>query len=135
MLKWNTRQVNDIDTNPLDCYWAVGMVSTYPRLYRIIEQYPADTNGMVTGDKPELYVLFEEINGRRVYDVFTKEDEVKEWKYAKKWGDCWFKGEGIFIHAYKTLDEAKARAEVQISHIQGIMDSYFSDNKIDDNCK
>lgn len=129
MLKWNTRQVNDIETNPLDCYWAVGAVRTYPRLYRIIEQYPADTNGMRTADKPELYVLFEEIGGRRISDVFTNEEELKEWADSQKWGDCWFKRDGRFVHAYKTLEEAKARAETQISHIENIMDEYFPKEK------
>ncbi len=129
MLEWKTKQVNDIPTNPLDCYWAVGAVRTYPRLYRIVEQYPADTKGMQTGKTPELYALFEEIGGRRVSDVFTTEDELKEWADSKKWGDCWFKGTGSFIHAYKTLDEAKERAETQISHIEGIMDAYFPKEK------
>ena len=125
MLEWYTKKVNDIPTNPLDCYWAVGAVRHYPRLYRIVEQYPADTNGIRTGDKPELYILFEETNGRRVSDVFTNEKEIEEWKYSKIWGNCWFKNDGVFIHAYKTLDEAKARAEVQLSHIERLMDEYF----------
>lgn len=129
MLEWNTRKVNDISTNPLDCYWAVGTIRDYPRLYTIVEQYPADTNGLRTGDKPELYVLFESIMGRRVSDVFTTEKEVIEWKNAEIFGNFWFKGRGSFIHAYKTLDEAKARAEVQISHIQNLMDGYFPKEK------
>lgn len=129
MLEWNTRQINDIETNPLDCYWAVGAVQTYPRLYRIIEQYPADTNGTRTADNPELYVLFEEIGGRRISDVFTNEEELKEWADSQKWGDCWFKRDGRFVHAYKTLEEAKARAETQISRIENIMDEYFPKEK------
>ena len=129
MLEWNARKVNDIPTNPLDCYWAVGAVRAYPRLYRIVEQYPADTKGMRIGNKPELYVLFEEIGGRRVSDVFTNEKEIEEWKYAKIWGNHWFKGDGRFVHAYKTLEEAKKRAETQISHIEGIMDEYFPETK------
>ena len=129
MLEWNTRKVNDIPTNPLDCYWAVGAVRAYPRLYRIVEQYPAVTKGMRIGDTPELYVLFEEIGGRRISDVFTNENELKEWANSHKWGDCWFKGHGRFVHAYKTLEEAKKRAETQISHIEGIMDEYFPETK------
>ena len=125
MLIWNTRQVNDIDTNPLDCYWAVGFVGNSFRLYRIVEQYPADVNGMCTGNVPELYVLFEELCGRKLSDVFTTERELEEWKHAKRWGDFLFKGHGAFVHAYKTLDEAKARAETQVSHIQNIIDCYF----------
>ena len=125
MLNWSTRQVNDIPTNPLDCYWAVGFVSTYPRLYTIVEQYPTNTDGLITGDKPELYVLFEELHGRRDSDVMTTEKEANEWKDAVKWGDFWFKGRGSFVHAYKTLDEAKARAETQVKHIQDLIDAYF----------
>ena len=48
---------------------------------------------------------------------------------CQRWGDCWFKGDGRFIHAYKTLEEAKERAETQISHIEGIMDEYFPKEK------
>ena len=125
MLKWNERKTNDIETNPLDCYWAVGSAKAYPRLYRIVEQYPADANGLRIGDEPELYVLFEEINGRPIGDVFTNEKELNEWKSAKKWGDFWFKGDGCFVHAYKTLKEAKARAEVQLKHISDLIDAYF----------
>lgn len=125
MLTWNTKQTNDIPTNPLDCYWSVAFVGGNPRLYRIIEQYPADTNGLRTGNEPELYVLFEELEGRRISDVFRNEDELKEWKHAQKWGDFWFKGDGRFVHGYKTLDDAKARAETQVSHIQNLIDCYF----------
>ena len=125
MLTWNTRQTNDIPANPLECYWAVGFVGTSPRLYRIVEQYPADVNGLRIGNEPELFVLFEELGGRAVTDVFTTESEVNEWKYARIWGNHWFKGNGSFVHAYKTLDEAKARAEIQMSHIQNIIDCYF----------
>lgn len=125
MLEWNARKVNDISTNPLECYWAVGAIREYPRLYRIVEQYPADTKGMRTGDSPELYVLFEELGGRRIADVFTNEKEIEEWKNARIWGNYWFKGGGYFVHAYKTLDEAKERAETQISRIRDLMDEYL----------
>lgn len=125
MLVWNIRQTNDIETNPLECYWAVSSVRKYPRLYRIVEQYPTDTNGMVLGEKPELYVLFEEIDGRPIGDVFSNEKELEKWKNAKKWGDYWFLGNGHFVHAYKTLDEAKARAETQLKYINNLMESFF----------
>ena len=126
MLNWKERKVNDIESNPRDCYWAVGQVGDSHRLYTIVEQYPCDTDGMATGKEPELYVLFEELNGRPVGNVFTNEKELDEWKYATEWGGYWFKGRGSFVHAYKTLDEAKARAETQISKIQNIIDAYFS---------
>ena len=133
MLEWKERQVNDIPTNPRDCYWAVGQVGDSYRLYTIIEQYPANTDGLVTGKEPELYILFEELNGRPVGNVFTNEKELEEWKYATEWGGCWFKSRGSFVHAYKTLDDAKARAETQISKIQNIIDAYFSKKSDDEN--
>lgn len=132
MLDWKTKQVNDIPTNPLDCYWAVGKVGTSTRLYTIVEQRPADTTGKVLSNVPELYVLFEALGGRCVADVFTTEKELKEWKYASIWGNYWFKTRGSFVHAYKTLDEAKARAETQISHIQNLIDIYFPSKKTEE---
>lgn len=123
MLIWHERKANDVETNQLDCYWAVGSAKAYPRLYRIVEQYPADANGLRIGGEPELYVLFEEINGRSIRDVFTNEKELNEWKSAKQWGDFWFNGDGRFVHAYKTLKEAKARAEVQLKHISDLIDA------------
>lgn len=126
MLEWKERQVNDIPSNPRDCYWAIGRVGDSHRLYTIVEQYPTSPDGMVFGKEPELYVLFEEICGRPVGNVFTNEKELEEWKHATEWGGYWFKGRGSFVHAYKTLDEAKARAETQISKIQDIIDAYFS---------
>lgn len=126
MLEWKERRVNNIPSNPRDCYWAIGQVGDSYRLYTIIEQYPCDTDGMTTGNEPELYVLFEEINGRPVGNVFTNEKELEEWKFATEWGGYWFKSRGSFVHAYKSLDDAKARAETQISHIHNIIDTYFS---------
>lgn len=128
MLDWKTRQVNDIETNPLDCYWAIGMIRKFPRLYRIVEQYPIDKNGVIIGSEPELYVLFEALDGRPRWDVFEGERQLKEWEQSSVWGDYFFKDRGAFVRAYKTLDEAKERAELQLSNIKQIMDAYLPEN-------
>lgn len=123
MLEWNTRRVNDLPGNPIECYWAVGEINDSPRLYRIVEQYPADTNGLRTGNQPELYVLFENLKGRKHVNVLAPE-EIEVWKYSKYWGNCMFLGGGEYVHAYKTLDEAKARAETQLDRIKWLISEY-----------
>lgn len=126
MLNWKIKKVNDIETNPLDCYWAVGYVNTYPRLFTIVEQYPSEDGYTIKeNDKPELYVLFESLNIRDISNVFVTEEEVKEWKHAQKFGNFWANNRGIFIRAFKTLEEAKARAEIQISSIQNVINHHF----------
>ena len=131
MLEWHERKVNGIETNPRDCFWAVGSVVKAPRLYTIVEQYPSKNGYTVEeGSEPELYVLFEAFSssGRRFSDTFENEREAEEWRYAEQFGDYLFKSRGSFVRAFKTLDEAKARAEVQIKAIQNIVDLYFSED-------
>ena len=133
-MDWNTRKVNNIDSNPIDCFWAVGKVGHQPRLYTIIEQYPCEEDGytIVNGSEPELYILFESLSGRRWTDTFEGEQDFNEWKYAERFGDYFFKDRGMFVRAYKTLDEAKARAIVQVKAIQNIIDSYSPQEEVED---
>ena len=127
--EWKIKKVNDIESNPIDCYWAIGKIKSQPRLYTIIEQYPTQKDGYtnVPGSEPELYILFESIQGRHRSDCFDGEGDntIENWKYATLWGDYFFKDRGSFVHAYKTLDEAKARAEIQLETINGIIQTYF----------
>ena len=125
MLTWNIKQANNIPSNPLECYWAVGYVNAFPRIYTIVEQYPSIDGYTIDSRnfKPELYVLFENTHVRRISDVMTTESEVKEWKHASIYGDFWVNGNGGFVRAFKTLEEAKARAEVNLKVIQSISKS------------
>ena len=130
MLEWHTKQVNDIETNPLDCYWALGKVfkNDNPRLYTIIEQFPSDENGLVkVNAKPELYILFESLGhcGQHFSTTIENEKDFDEWKYAERFGDYFFKSRGTFVKACRTLEEAKQRAEFQLKAIRDIIDVYF----------
>lgn len=120
MLSWKEKKINDLESNPRDCYWAVGKLSeadVSPRLYVIVEQRPCDTKGIVQSDTPELYVLFEGIGG-----IPANSRDAVHWE---KFGDWAFQSRGMYVHAYKTLQEAKERAETQLDHIRGIINEYF----------
>ena len=128
VLDWKERKVNDIDSNPLLCWYAVGFVHEHPRLYTIYPQFPVHPDGYTkAGDMPELYILFETLHGRDCNACFdgTAGNRVEDWKDAERWGDYYFKGKECLVHAYKTLDEAKDRAKVQIAHIVDLSEAYF----------
>ena len=127
MLNWKERKVNDIDTNPLECWYAVGFVGESPRLYQIEPQYPNPNGDGYTVDstkEPELYILFETLGGEHFAKTRYPEDGPN-WLSYRLWGDYTFtKNPRGFVRAFKTLDEAKSRAEIQISAIQNIIDAY-----------
>ena len=125
---WNERKVNDIPSNPLLCYWAIGDINGSKRLFRIEEQYPVREDGftIVDGSKPELYILFETTGGRRLTDVMPTSEEPEYWEQnGAIWGDYVFSTcKERFVRAYDTLDKAKARAEVQVNHIKDLIDTW-----------
>ena len=109
---WKEKKVNDIDSNPLECWICKTEMGEHERIYRIVPQYPSDETGLTTSDEPELYVLFEEI-------VFEGRDgRIHDSDY--------------FVKACKTLDEAKKRAELQYSHIANIIHIYFEEEHSND---
>lgn len=130
MLIWKERKENDIETNPLECWYAVGFVGDSPRLYQIVPQYPNPNGDGYTVDShkdPELYVLFETLGGEHFAKTKIPERDGTQWLAARIWDEYTFeKSRPCFVRAFKTLDEAKARAEVQISHIQSIIDTYLN---------
>ena len=128
MLTWKTRKVNDIDTNPLECWWAVGMIGDSARLFTIVPQYPNVNGDGYTVDSnadPELYVLFETLGGEH-FSKTRLPGDYKSWLQARLWDEYTFeRNKTCFVRAFKTLDEAKARAQVQIDKIAEISDAYF----------
>ena len=128
MLTWNEKKINGIETNPRDCYWAVDKIrdtDATARLYVIVEQRPCDTKGMVQSDEPELYVLFECLGGEpwsKTVETDKDFDRIKNWEI---FGDWRFKNRGSYVHAYKTLQEAKDRAETQLNRIREICEEDF----------
>lgn len=113
MLEWNERKVNDIETNPPDRWEAVYTLnsdsSESRRIYSIVPQHPNPNGDGYTVDDslpPELYVLFEQL----------------EWTMD---GKGWYSGPNMFVRAFRTLDEAKKRAEFQHEAIDRIIEDYF----------
>ncbi len=110
-LEWKEYRENGIDTNPLECWWAIGTVAEYPRLYCIYPQYPNPNGDGYTTDEsngPELYVLTETIardKGKKSIEDFPERHH--------------------FIRAFDTLEKAKDRASVQIDAIKDILEQYF----------
>lgn len=132
MLNWEERKVNDIDTNPLECWYAVGFVGESPRLYQIEPQYPnpnGDGYTVDTSKEPELYILFETLGGEHFSKTRFPEDGT-EWLLNRLWGDYTFEdGRRRLVRAFRTLDEAKKRAEVQISAIENLIEKYTGDKQ------
>lgn len=128
MLAWKERKVNDIETNPLECWYAVGFVGQSPRLYQIFPQYPNPNGDGYTVDskqEPELYILFETLGGEHFAQTKIPERDGLSWMSDRIWDDYTFtKSAPMLVRAYKTIDEAKRRAEVQIDAIQGLIDTY-----------
>ena len=126
MLNWKERKVNDIETNPLECWYAVGFVGESPRLYQIEPQYPnpnGDGYTVDTSKEPELYILFETLGGEHFSKTRYPEDGTS-WLGLRLWEDYTFEKPRNFVRAFNTIEEAKERAETQISAIQNIIDIY-----------
>ena len=123
-LIWHTRQVNDIDSNPLDCYWSLGRINDSDvRLYTITQQFPTyDGYTLIPDSVPECFILHEAIGG-------IPASQVDSSSTREMFGDYCFKNRGTIIRVFRTLDEAKARAEVQLEHIKAIINSYFPEKQ------
>jgi len=116
--EWKTRQANDIPSNPLDYHWWYVPYGTpvddstraTGRLFVILEQYPSKDGICVdSGSEPELYILFE--GSARIDPGTGLPVEV---------------GSRTFLRAFRTLDEAKARAKANVEHINALIRQYFS---------
>ena len=128
MLEWKERKVNDIPENPLECWYAVGFIGSSPRLYTIIPQYPnpnGDGYTVDTNADPELYVLFETLNGEHFSETKIPGRDGLAWMSDRLWDDYTFtKSAPGFVRAYKTIEEAKKRAEVQIEVVKNLVDAF-----------
>lgn len=132
MLNWKECKVNDIETNPLECWYAVGFVGESPRLYQIEPQYPnpnGDGYTVDTSSEPELYILFETLGGEHFSKARHPENGTER-SHNRLWGDYAFEDERRrLVRAFRTLDEAKKRAEVQISAIESLIEEYTGDKQ------
>lgn len=131
MLTWYEKKENNIETNHLEFWFAVDKTSKYMKSYRyfyIVPQYPSKDGVMIeSGSDPELYVLFEgrcsecdkeydKIAGifDHYYDLIVTPQE----RYFDS-------SKSTFLRAFKTLEEAKNRAEYNIKHMNSIKEIYF----------
>ena len=96
-MDWQERKVNDIDTNPVECWWAIGEFGNLRRFYKVVPFNRCDEFGRTTSNG-EFYVLHESLS----------EDEGKAFPVA----------------VYDTLEQAKVRARFQLVAISSIVCDY-----------
>jgi hypothetical protein len=118
---WHERHENNISTNPLGEYYCIVDFGDGARKYAIRPQYPSKDGVVIdrTSD-PELFILFE-ATGRRA----TDEDKSYPFYSSVHCNDYLFHHES-FIRAFKTMEEAKARAYVQYRAIFGYVLSHMN---------
>ena len=110
--EWKEHYTNNIPTNPLQEYYCIVDVGNHARKYSVEPQYPSDDGVCVnSAAEPELYIFFEAI-GRK-----ATEDDKKSPFYNSVEYDGYVFENPSFIRAYKTMEEAKARAEVQYNAV------------------
>lgn len=145
-LIWREHRANNMESNPISFWFAIDYSSKYNKTYRyfyIIPQYPSkDGVTIKDGDDPELYVLFEgrcteyekgdieyETRNGRGWEyfedliVFEENGEVKAY---------WDSSKSTFLRAYKTMDEAKHRSDVNIAHMKEIIETCFGGTQEDE---
>lgn len=130
---WYEHRANNIPTNPISCWFAIDFSSKYSKTYRyfyIIPQYPSE-DGFTTkdGDDPELYVLFEgrctEYERGDARDSLFNDMLMLPEKTNGEIQVFWDSSKSTFLRAFKTIEEAKARAQVNIDHMNAIKETYF----------
>lgn len=120
---WKERKVNNIETNPLDCYYCIVDVGDCARIYSIMPQYPVDEQGLTILGEPELYIFFEDIAYK------SSNEDKKDFFYKNcNYDGYLINGNKCFIRAFKTLEEAKKRAYFQYKAIYGYALSYIVDD-------
>ena len=121
--QWIERKTNNIKTNPLDGYCCIIDTEDCARLYIIKPQYPEIKQCCIDSSMdPELYILFE-ATGHKA----TEEDKKHVFYDAINYNGYMFSNE-TFIRAYKTLEDAKARAYINYKMIYGYVLAHIVDN-------
>ena len=100
-LEWKEQKVNDIESNPVGCWYTIGECGTVRRFYKIVPMSKCDTRGMVT-DENHYFCLYEA---------------------------CGIESDNVSLVAiYESLDDAKERAKMQLLVINNIIKTYCPQN-------
>ena len=113
--EWKEYKANGIPSNPLEYWYSVVKVGQHYRIYKIFPQFPNPSGDGLTIDDslpPELYILTERIH------LGSKVDDPDSLHLGN---------DGTIVRAYKTMDEAKKRAVIQVSHIEELVSAYIQD--------
>ena len=127
VLHWNTKFINNIESNGIDCYYAITEALKVPRLYRITTQKPFVNNSLFVckaEDAPQYYILWETIKGER-FQGDANPVYSNSWKDESSGLTYKFDSAPALVAVYTSLTEAKARAMIQIEQIQKVFDEYF----------
>ena len=101
-LEWKEQKVNDIESNPIGCWYTIGECGTLRRFYKIIPMSKCDTKGMVI-DENHYFCLYEACG--------IESDKVS------------------LVAIYESLDDAKERAKMQLLVINNIIKNYCPEAK------
>lgn len=126
MMTWNEKKINNIETNPIECWWAIGnLADGCKRMYIVEPYYEVTTDGLAKTDKPYKYYTLSECLS---HHLLTK-DKTESKEYLDKscfYGDYYIDTELHPIAIYDTKEDAMLRAETQIKHMDAIWKTYFS---------
>lgn len=120
VFEWNTKFINNIESNGLDCWYTIQKLRSMWKLYKIVPQFPADERGMITDlTHPEYYILYE--GNAKPYN--PSEDVWGDDNY----GDFAEDGHSTLIRVFTDFDKAKARAVLQYDIIESLCLAYLPD--------
>ena len=96
-MDWKVKKVNDIEENPIECWWAIGDCGTLRRFYKIVPMSKTDVNGKV----------------------------LEENKYFCLWEGLGIESDKLLMIAvYENLEDAKTRAKMQLVIINNLIKDY-----------
>ena len=99
---WKVKKVNDIETNPIECWWTIGECGTLKRFYKIVPFPAQDERGLVLSDS-KYYLLYEALG--------VESDKVS------------------VVGVYESLDSAQKRAKFQLMNIALLIMTYCDKEK------
>lgn len=115
---WKIKKVNNIETNPIQCYWTIGTVNGLSRFYKITPFNKCNENGLVDNDNPKIYyVLYEACNYTTTTDSLIKKFDIDYY-------DGIIPINASMVAVYEDLDMAKNRAKFQLFIINNIIENY-----------
>ena len=99
---WKIKRVNDIETNPIECWWTIGECGTLKRFYKIVPFSYQDEKGVVLSDS-KYYLLYEALG--------IESDKAS------------------VVGVYESLDQAQKRAKFQLMNIALLIMVYCDKEK------